>query len=279
MAKAPYMPFFVRDWLTDTELACCSLETQGFWIALLANMWVAPDRGVLQDKSPKQLASMTRCETEEAVRCLAELEGEKVATITRRHGKVTVKSRRMLRDEKERKDAAERQKRKRERERAEASRESHAAVTPKSQRSACASASSESEEGLKRASATSSSRETAREPEDAAADINPGGIAEEIAATFAGAVDGRESGLAGRVQRAIGVNGEWRGLYEALDRWANARPDAARVIAILAGAVEDVQKTCERRRGKERVRNPGGYLYRTMVGRLRDAKILVPWEK
>lgn len=150
MAKAPAFQFYVRDWLTDTELVGCSLAAQGFWIAALANMFISPQRGKLEDKTYPQLASMCRCTEVEAQTHVLELSAQCVADVTTCNGLVTLMSRRMWRDDQERRAAQERQQRRRGRLKAEASagtsRNSHGDVTGMSQDSASSSASARKED-------------------------------------------------------------------------------------------------------------------------------------
>ncbi len=40
MAKPPAFMFYVRDWLTDSELQKCSLSVRGMWIDMLCHMWL-----------------------------------------------------------------------------------------------------------------------------------------------------------------------------------------------------------------------------------------------
>src|SRR3990167_8356991 len=46
MSKLPYMQFYPSDWLQNTQIL--SLEAQGAWMKLLCALWVAPDRGQIR---------------------------------------------------------------------------------------------------------------------------------------------------------------------------------------------------------------------------------------
>lgn len=46
--KAPAFQFYVRDWLTDSQLQAASPETRGIWINAICLMWLEPDQGVLE---------------------------------------------------------------------------------------------------------------------------------------------------------------------------------------------------------------------------------------
>jgi len=108
--KPPAFQFYVRDWLTDTELSACPPLVRGVWIDLLANMWVASNRGLLTG-TVEQLSRMCRCSQEEMNETIDTIRVLKVARVTLCNGKVTVVNRRMRRDEVERKSNADRQKR------------------------------------------------------------------------------------------------------------------------------------------------------------------------
>ena len=136
--KAPAFQFYVRDWLTDTELSQCSPATRGIWADMLCAMWIAPNRGKLENITPESLSRIARCTADEADRALQELEESGAASVTRNgkvtecHKKVTVVCRRMAREEKERKDNADRQKRHRGKRNAESNSGSNTDVTPPS---------------------------------------------------------------------------------------------------------------------------------------------------
>ena len=99
--KPPAFQFYVRDWLTDTELSRCSPATRGIWIDLLAAMWVAPYRGRLSDMTFEEVARTARCTAAEAETAIDELERTRTASVTRYkkmtacHKNVTVECRRM----------------------------------------------------------------------------------------------------------------------------------------------------------------------------------------
>ena len=46
--KAPAFQFYVKDWLSDSQLQMCSCATRGIWINFLAYMWSSPYRGELE---------------------------------------------------------------------------------------------------------------------------------------------------------------------------------------------------------------------------------------
>ena len=111
MPKAPAMQFYVGDWLSDDAVGACSPATRGIWIDMLAHMWRSADRGVLAEKTPASLARLCRCTADEMATAIDELNEAKTAIVTKCNGKITVSSRRMVREEKFRKDNALRQQR------------------------------------------------------------------------------------------------------------------------------------------------------------------------
>jgi hypothetical protein len=120
---APAFQFYPGDWLRDTELHMASAATKGIWIDLLCHMWFARERGTLRGTS-EQLSQLAGCKLSEMDAFIAEAESLGFADIERdSHGVVTVRSRRMVRDEERRKTDAIRQQRHR-------SREDSGSVTP-----------------------------------------------------------------------------------------------------------------------------------------------------
>lgn len=98
MAKLPYMPFYVADYLRDTR--CLSLAARGVWMDLLCALWNAPTRG-------KKTLTMAGWAGEigkgldEVTPLIEELNALEIFTMKRDgNGLVTLMSRRMCRDEK-----------------------------------------------------------------------------------------------------------------------------------------------------------------------------------
>ncbi len=104
--KLPYFPFYAGDWMKDTSLRSVSIAARGLWFEMLCLMHESERRGFLQinGKPPtlEQLARMTGCSTEEASRCLLELETALVFSTT---NDGIIYSRRMKRDEEKRRNA------------------------------------------------------------------------------------------------------------------------------------------------------------------------------
>jgi len=108
MSKAPAFQFYVRDWLSDPQLKMASHQSKGIWIDLLCYMWEAPERGTLTG-TVQEYCRMIGTTEPEFIRFLDEAKRLKFASVTESNGKVTLENRRMMREEKERKNNALRQ--------------------------------------------------------------------------------------------------------------------------------------------------------------------------
>src|SRR6266851_4554542 len=126
MGKNPSFPFYPADWIRDTR--CLSPAAKGAWIDLLSEMWWAQNRGTLTlplvgyarvigatvDQAVTllgELIDMQICNafTEQGTPLghLSEMISQGVTEdVTTCNGKVTLVSRRMEREEKERKSGA-----------------------------------------------------------------------------------------------------------------------------------------------------------------------------
>lgn len=102
MSRLPYMQFYPADWIQDTQIL--SLEAQGAWMKLICAMWVAPERGVLK-WTPAQLDQFLGLHRQDTVELWNELSksGVGVFDVTDGNDFVMVMSRRMIREEKLRK--------------------------------------------------------------------------------------------------------------------------------------------------------------------------------
>ncbi len=150
MAKPPAFQFYVRDYLTDDALQGCSLAARGFWMQMLCHMHLAEERGVLT-KSVQQFARLAGCSAQEVAEIILELKDAGAAEVcsasdlrqglTHPDFVLTLKNRRMVKEDLERKSHADRQKRYDERRRQAADAKSDAKVTvPSASASASASA-------------------------------------------------------------------------------------------------------------------------------------------
>jgi hypothetical protein len=90
----PYMQFYVRDWLSDPQLALCSLCTRGFWLEALCAMHIS-DTPTLSG-SPEQLSRILRCSVAEVQSAVSDLKVTGAATILERNGSISITSRRRL---------------------------------------------------------------------------------------------------------------------------------------------------------------------------------------
>jgi hypothetical protein len=144
---------YAGDWFKDTELAMCSPSARGIWFEWLLRMreqTTAGRKPCLRGRV-EALARLARCSPEEALKALTELQETDAAAVTMSRdvtpghadvtGLVTIENRRMSREWKASKGAAERQREKRKRD-AE-SRPCHADVTPPSSSSSSLAPSSE----------------------------------------------------------------------------------------------------------------------------------------
>lgn len=158
--KQPAIQFYTGDWFKDADLSLCGAATRGIWIDLLFRMHDRDRCGQLVG-TRKGLAQLGRCTEPELDAALLELSQTKTATVTDRHGEITVTNRRMRRDWEDRQEAAKRAKNYRNRHRtegdAEESRpeyterngENHAEVTLSSSSSSSFSSSEEREKSAR----------------------------------------------------------------------------------------------------------------------------------
>jgi uncharacterized protein YdaU (DUF1376 family) len=128
VAKLPWMKFFPNDYLADTR--GLSPEEKGMWMDLICYAWQSPTRGTISYPIDS-LSRMLGASREALEAVLKSLRFQGIAEITfDSHANVTVVSRRMLRDEKERDSA--RLRKQRERSHTNVTEESRHDVTPMS---------------------------------------------------------------------------------------------------------------------------------------------------
>lgn len=104
----PWLKFFTGDWLKDPNVTMLSPAARGVWIDLLCAMHEAGRYGELCGTTD-QLARIARCSTAELVQALADIETTGVADVTLSNNTTKIVNRRMLREYKQREDAAKRQ--------------------------------------------------------------------------------------------------------------------------------------------------------------------------
>jgi hypothetical protein len=101
--KLPSFAFYPKDWLNDPELSRCSLAARGVWADLLCLMFQCEERGVLSTGgkpwSDQEIGAAIRGDTQEVLSCLRELADKGVASRTESGA---LFSKRMVRDEEER---------------------------------------------------------------------------------------------------------------------------------------------------------------------------------
>jgi len=108
MSKAPAFQFYVRDWLSDPQLKMASHQSKGIWIDMLCYMWESPERGELSGND-SEFCRLLGVDNSQLNQFFDENNRLNFASVTVSNGKITVQNRRMLRDEKERKNNAVRQ--------------------------------------------------------------------------------------------------------------------------------------------------------------------------
>lgn len=101
MGKAPAFQFYVKDWLTDPQLKMASHSSKGIWIDLLAFMWQAPIRGQVTG-TVEQITKMIGANNGDIETFLNEVNDLKFADVTFCNKKVTLRNRRMYREQQER---------------------------------------------------------------------------------------------------------------------------------------------------------------------------------
>lgn len=113
MSKLPFIQWYTGDWLKDPAVSMCTPSTRGIWFDMLCAMHEIGRSGSLRG-TPEQIARIARCSTTELAQALTEIQITEVADVhTDRHGVVTVTNRRMLRDARQRENAAKRQQKRR----------------------------------------------------------------------------------------------------------------------------------------------------------------------
>jgi 5-methylcytosine-specific restriction endonuclease McrA len=111
MSKLPFMQFYANDWVADTQ--ALSLAARGAWISLLCAMWNSQNRGVLS----LPIVGYSRilgASVEQTEHVLSELSDMHICDSVEDGGVITLISRRMVNEERQRKSGATRQARLRE---------------------------------------------------------------------------------------------------------------------------------------------------------------------
>jgi uncharacterized protein YdaU (DUF1376 family) len=114
MAKLPFMPLYVADYLGDTR--CLSLATRGAWMDILCTLWKSPTRGKRSLSLEGWAGEIGKPHAEvsaafaELVRCqVGKISFKTLTTLEEHYTIIRVESGRMLRDETRRKRKAKNQ--------------------------------------------------------------------------------------------------------------------------------------------------------------------------
>lgn len=99
MPKLPFFQFYPLDWIRDTR--CLPPEIRGVWIDILAIAWNEPKRGIY-NRDQESLVRELGIKTEQVGMILDALKLVADVNLTEHNGRITVVSRRMVREEKER---------------------------------------------------------------------------------------------------------------------------------------------------------------------------------
>ena len=109
MPKLPHIQLYTGDWLKEPSLRLVSLAAKGLWIDLLCHMNESPERGVLVNHrgsayNRSEIAKLLGLTADTINPLLDELEGQDVYSINE---KGAIFSRRLVRDEEDRKQREE----------------------------------------------------------------------------------------------------------------------------------------------------------------------------
>lgn len=109
MAKKhlPSFQFYPADWLKDPKLKRCSFQNKGIWIDILCYLHESDTRGKIT-ATPSEWCRLIGCSEEEFNEFLSENSLKKFADISQCNGFVTIKNRRMIRDERARQSTRDR---------------------------------------------------------------------------------------------------------------------------------------------------------------------------
>ncbi len=111
MGKAPSFQYYPNDWLNDVELQSASAQTIGVWANCLSRMWGAKSKGELTG-GRKTLARLCMVTEQEFTQFIQEAQALRFCDISvTDNGGVTVRNRRMFREQKDRENTRIRQER------------------------------------------------------------------------------------------------------------------------------------------------------------------------
>ena len=95
--KLPAFLLYTGDWMKDPSLSMCSPSTRGIWIDFICAMHELGRSGQVTG-TVEQLCRVCRCTAAEMRSALIELKNTRTADISERDGRITVTSRRLLRE-------------------------------------------------------------------------------------------------------------------------------------------------------------------------------------
>ncbi len=107
MGKAPAEQFYWADVLRAPDIMSCCASTRGIWFTFLCFMWYAKDRGELTGET-EDLCRLAGCSKQEFDKFIFDNERYNFAHVTKCNNFVTIRNRRMYREEQERKKTRDR---------------------------------------------------------------------------------------------------------------------------------------------------------------------------
>lgn len=111
MGKSPAKQWYWSDWLNDVELQAATASTRGIWMNALCRMWHSRSRGELTGTREK-LLGLLNCTSSEFDQFLADAHETRFCDISvTDNERVTLRNRRMCREEKDRENNRLRQER------------------------------------------------------------------------------------------------------------------------------------------------------------------------
>ena len=104
----PSLQFYPSDWLEDTGLRLSSLEAKGLWMDVLCHAFNAEERGAFRSKANQRLSkSLAKLVSEDVSKVEAALKELIENEVCESDGESYIYSRRMVRDEKQRRSKVE----------------------------------------------------------------------------------------------------------------------------------------------------------------------------
>lgn len=108
LGKNPAFQFYPSDWIRDPQLRQATFQARGIWIDLLCYMWWSESKGEISG-TKESLSRLVGCTTEQFDAFLSETKMHKFGDLIIADGLITLKNRRMIKDEKTREQGRLRQ--------------------------------------------------------------------------------------------------------------------------------------------------------------------------